>query len=33
MITKFDGVKKQGDILNVVLPSKSIVLLEGHAMT
>jgi alpha-N-arabinofuranosidase len=28
MIAKFDGAKKQGDILNVVLPSKSIVLLE-----
>jgi len=27
-ITKFDGAKKQGDMLNVVLPSKSVVLLE-----
>jgi alpha-N-arabinofuranosidase len=27
-ITKFDGAKKQGENLNVVLPSKSIVLLE-----
>jgi alpha-N-arabinofuranosidase len=27
-IAKFDGAKKQGDILNVVLPSKSVVLLE-----
>jgi alpha-N-arabinofuranosidase len=28
MIAKFDGAKKQGDLLNVVLPSKSVVLLE-----
>jgi alpha-N-arabinofuranosidase len=27
-IAKFDGAKKQGDLLNVVLPSKSVVLLE-----
>jgi alpha-L-arabinofuranosidase len=27
-IVKFDGAKKQGDILNIVLPSKSVVLLE-----
>lgn len=27
-IAKFDGAKKQGEILNVVLPSKSVVLLE-----
>lgn len=27
-ITKFTGAKKQGDMLNVVLPSKSVVLLE-----
>jgi alpha-N-arabinofuranosidase len=27
VISKFDGAKKQGDLLNVVLPSKSIVLL------
>jgi alpha-N-arabinofuranosidase len=27
MINKFDGAKKQGDLLNVVLPSKSVVLL------
>jgi alpha-N-arabinofuranosidase len=27
-IVKFDGAKKQGDLLNVVLPSKSVVLLE-----
>jgi alpha-N-arabinofuranosidase len=27
-IVKFNGAKKQGDILNIELPSKSIVLLE-----
>jgi len=27
LITKFDGAKKQGDLLNVTLPSKSVVLL------
>jgi alpha-N-arabinofuranosidase len=27
-IVKFDGAKKQGDVLNIVLPSKSVVLLE-----
>lgn len=27
VITKFDGAKKQGDLLNVTLPSKSVVLL------
>jgi len=27
VITKFDGAKKQGDLLNVVLPAKSVVLL------
>lgn len=27
-IAKFDGAKKQGNILNIVLPSKSVVLLE-----
>jgi alpha-N-arabinofuranosidase len=27
-IKKFDGAKKQGDLLNIVLPSKSVVLLE-----
>ena len=27
-IVKFDGAKKQGDILNIVMPSKSVVLLE-----
>lgn len=27
-IAKFDGAKKQGDMLNIVLPSKSIILLE-----
>ena len=27
VIAKFDGAKKQGDLLNVVLPSKSVVLL------
>jgi alpha-L-arabinofuranosidase len=28
VIARFDGAKKQGDLLNVVLPSKSVVLLE-----
>jgi alpha-N-arabinofuranosidase len=27
-IVKFDGAKKQGDVLNIILPSKSVVLLE-----